>query len=105
MKTHRHIRLSGIACAAIAVAILGATNAPAAEQLAGGEAVATLAAPPPTSDARAAMPAAFTAYQTPAAPRSGPPLAFGFLIFDWDPEAPGGVPGFDAWPHASRPAQ
>ena len=23
---------------------------------------------------------------------------FGFLEFDWDPNAPGGVPGFDPWP-------
>ena len=26
------------------------------------------------------------------------PFAFGFLEFDWDPNAPGGVPGFDSWP-------
>jgi len=25
-------------------------------------------------------------------------FAFGFLEFDWDPNAPGGVPGFDPWP-------
>lgn len=25
-------------------------------------------------------------------------FAFGFLEFDWDPNAPGGLPGFDAWP-------
>lgn len=25
-------------------------------------------------------------------------FAFGFLEFDWDPNAPGGVPGFDSWP-------
>ena len=25
-------------------------------------------------------------------------FAFGFLVFDWDPQAPGGVPGFDSWP-------
>jgi hypothetical protein len=23
---------------------------------------------------------------------------FGFLEYDWDPDAPGGVPGFDPWP-------
>ena len=23
---------------------------------------------------------------------------FGFLEYDWDPHAPGGVPGFDPWP-------
>ena len=27
-----------------------------------------------------------------------PSFAFGFLEFDWDPNAPGGVPGFDPWP-------
>ena len=26
-----------------------------------------------------------------------PSFAFGFLEFDWDPNAPGGVPGFDSW--------
>ena len=25
-------------------------------------------------------------------------MFFGFLEFDWDPNAPGGVPGFDSWP-------
>ena len=25
---------------------------------------------------------------------------FGFLEFDWDPDAPGGVPGFDPWPRS-----
>ena len=25
-------------------------------------------------------------------------FAFGFLEFDWDSNAPGGVPGFDSWP-------
>jgi hypothetical protein len=29
------------------------------------------------------------------------PFAFGFLIFDWDPGTPGGVPGFDRWSPAS----
>jgi hypothetical protein len=31
------------------------------------------------------------------------PFAFGFLVFDWDPRAPGGVPGFDAWVPTVRP--
>jgi hypothetical protein len=35
-----------------------------------------------------------------------PSFAFGFLEFDWDPNAPGGVPGFDPWPtHDSRVAE
>ena len=29
---------------------------------------------------------------------AGRKLFFGFVEFDWDPDAPGGVPGFDAWP-------
>jgi hypothetical protein len=29
-------------------------------------------------------------------------FAFGYLEFDWDPSAPGGVPGFDSWPPASQ---
>ena len=34
------------------------------------------------------------------------PLFFGFLEFDWDPDAPGGVPGFDPWPkHDPRGAE
>ena len=35
-----------------------------------------------------------------------PSFAFGYLEFDWDPNAPGGVPGFDPWPtHDSRVAE
>lgn len=30
------------------------------------------------------------------------PFAFGFVEFDWDPNVPGGVPGFDPWSPASR---
>jgi len=33
-----------------------------------------------------------------AASTTRPSFAFGFLEFDWDPNAPGGVPGFDPWP-------
>jgi hypothetical protein len=29
---------------------------------------------------------------------AGRKLFFGFVEFDWDPDAPGGVPGFDSWP-------
>ena len=28
----------------------------------------------------------------------GKSFAFGYLEFDWDPNAPGGLPGFDKWP-------
>jgi hypothetical protein len=35
-----------------------------------------------------------------------PSFAFGFLEFDWEPNAPGGVPGFDSWPkHDLRVAE
>jgi hypothetical protein len=30
-------------------------------------------------------------------------FAFGYVEFDQDPKAPGGVPGFDSWPPGSRP--
>jgi hypothetical protein len=30
------------------------------------------------------------------------PFAFGHVVFDWDPSAAGGVPGFDSWPPGSR---
>jgi hypothetical protein len=30
-------------------------------------------------------------------------IAFGFLVFDWDPRAPGGVPGFDQWIPTAQP--
>lgn len=29
-------------------------------------------------------------------------FAFGYVEFDWDPSAPGGVPGFDSWPPGSQ---
>jgi hypothetical protein len=34
--------------------------------------------------------------------RGRAPAFFGFLEFDWDPDAPGGVPGFDPWPGSHR---
>jgi hypothetical protein len=30
------------------------------------------------------------------------PLAFGHVEMDWDPAAPGGIPGFDIWPPGSQ---
>ena len=38
----------------------------------------------------------------PSVPRLSSSFAFGYLEFDWDPSAPGGVPGFDSWPPASQ---
>ena len=34
----------------------------------------------------------------PVSPAGQGPSAFGYLEFDWDPHAPGGVPGFGSWP-------
>lgn len=31
------------------------------------------------------------------------PFAFGYVEFDWNPAAPGGVPGFSSWPPAAQP--
>ncbi len=31
--------------------------------------------------------------------------AFGFLVYDWDPRAPGGVPGFDSWLSSAQPSE
>ena len=28
---------------------------------------------------------------------------FGFLVYDWDPRAPGGVPGFSQWMPSAQP--
>lgn len=30
-------------------------------------------------------------------------FAFGFLVYDWDPRAPAGIPGFDRWIPAAQP--
>ena len=47
-------------------------------------------APEPTSVPNARPSASFD--------RGHAPWFFGFLEFDWNPDAPGGVPGFDPWP-------
>ena len=31
--------------------------------------------------------------------------AFGFLVYDWDPRTPGGVPGFDSWLSSAQPSE
>ena len=36
--------------------------------------------------------------RSPSSDRGHSSRFFGFLEFDWDPDAPGGVPGFDPWP-------
>jgi hypothetical protein len=39
-----------------------------------------------------------TAVSAPASAVERKSFAFGYLEFDWDPNAPGGMPGFDSWP-------
>ena len=52
---------------------------------------------------RGAPPALSAAQSVPPHPGDVGHFAFGYLVFDWDPAAPGGVPGFDSWPPGSRP--
>lgn len=80
------------AVAALAITSLIRTHAPATAQ---------------TPVVAQAAPAAATV--PPTAPMSVPldsgdvgHFAFGYVVFDWDPQAPGGVPGFDSWPPGSR---
>jgi len=40
-------------------------------------------------------------HSLPSDPGDVGPFAFGYVEFDCDPRAPGGVPGFDSWPPAS----
>ena len=50
-------------------------------------------------------PAGLTRSFPDTAPASNPDIgdfAFGYIEFDWNPKAPGGVPGFDSWPPGSR---
>jgi hypothetical protein len=54
-------------------------------------------------------PAESSAQAKPEATNSVPPdadvgnFAFGYVEFDHNPKAPGGVPGFDSWPPGSPP--
>jgi hypothetical protein len=68
--------------------------------------VATMANPPPSSEL--AVAGAYAELQGAGAPIANSVdsgdvghFAFGYVEFDWDPKAPGGVPGFDSWPPAS----
>jgi hypothetical protein len=79
--------------------------------LAGPIAVVTSRANPPPRDALAMTQATSVAEPngvTPPASYSVPAdvgdighFAFGYVEFDRDPQAPGGVPGFDSWPPGS----
>ena len=78
------VRSTFVVAGALAAALIGgALGAPRSELIA--ENVAPASQPVRIA---AAAPAAVTQ----------PSFAFGFLEFDWDPNAPGGVPGFDFWP-------
>jgi hypothetical protein len=46
----------------------------------------------------ASVPQSMQIAATAPASTTRPSFAFGFLEFDWNPNAPGGVPGFDSWP-------
>jgi len=56
----------------------------------------------PPAVAQAAPTAATIPMSAPLDSRDVGPFAFGYLVFDWDPRAPGGVPGFDTWPPSGR---
>lgn len=54
------------------------------------------AAQPGVESAKATAPLSVAQESRPAGS-----FAFGYVEFDWDPSAPGGVPGFDSWPSAA----
>ena len=74
----------------LAAALIGAAfAAPGSIGDAGAQEQPTIISTPAPQSVRfaAAAPAAVTQ----------PSFAFGFLEFDWDPNAAGGVPGFGSW--------
>ncbi len=83
------LALVALAAAVIALALSGSSSGP--NPVAPGASAAAL------SDSHAFMvPARLS--RPASADHGRVPLVFGFLEFDWDPDAPGGVPGFDSWP-------
>jgi hypothetical protein len=58
-------------------------------------------APPADTSVRARPEAASVSNSAPSDIGNVGNFAFGYVEFDWDPKAPGGVPGFDSWPPAS----
>ena len=81
--------LGGVLAAALIGAAL-ATPRSGSTGEAGAPELPTIVSTPASQSVRvaAAAPAAVTQ----------PSFAFGFLEFDWDPNAAGGVPGFSSWP-------
>jgi hypothetical protein len=94
---------SPVAWAALAtVALLALSSLTAAHVRVPEQPPAFPAEPITTGGSTAAVPklAGASVSGTSAIPSRGPGLKlfFGFVEFDWDPDAPGGVPGFDSWP-------
>jgi hypothetical protein len=86
----RHPRRILLAVAALCAAALTlAWSVQRTGSVVAADAVAPVAHPAPApADAR----------PSPPSDRGHGSRFFGFLEFDWDPDAPGGVPGFDPWP-------
>lgn len=56
---------------------------------------------PANAQSGAAVQPAPRAFSVPLDSGEVGPFAFGYLEYDWDPNATGGVPGFDSWPPGS----
>jgi hypothetical protein len=94
---------SPVACAALTtVALLALSSLTAAHDRVPKPPSAFPAEPAMTGGSTVAVPKLTSAsvIGTSAIPSRGAGLKlfFGFVEFDWDPDAPGGVPGFDSWP-------
>ena len=91
--------LAAVALAAAMIALVLPVSSPGRTPGAVGASAAALSdSHAVTTPARMSRPA--------SADHGRVPLFFGFLEYDWDPDAPGGVPGFDPWPkHDSRAAE
>jgi hypothetical protein len=63
-----------------------------------GQRTGTVVASPATPSAPHPAPAPVDMRRSPSSNHGHGSRFFGFLEFDWDPHAPGGVPGFDTWP-------
>jgi hypothetical protein len=89
----RHILFSAVAVAGLlALVVPVAWSDQHAETIVASTAVPILPfAPPPIDTPR-----------SPSSDQGHGSRFFGFLEFDWDPDAPGGVPGFDPWPSTQQ---
>ena len=83
--------LAAVALAAAVIALVLPVSSPGRNPGAVGASAAAL------SDSHAVTTPARMSRPAPA-DHGRLPLFFGFLEYDWDPDAPGGVPGFDPWP-------